>query len=513
MPDWSAGYVADIGYTYGTYAELNPHRTRLAFLAAGLVPPKVATACELGFGQGMSVNVHAAASGVQWYGTDFNPSQAAFAQDLAAASKADVHLYDQSFEEFCSRADLPDFDFIGLHGIFSWISDENRRVIVDFVRRKLKVGGVLYISYNTQPGWAAMAPVRELLSEHANVMGAPGGGSAARVDGSLAFVERVFATNPLFVKANPQIAARFDKVKTMSRNYLAHEYFNRDWMPFPFSRLSRWLEPAKLSYGCSAHYLDHVEAINVTAEQRELLSGITDPLFAQTVLDYMTNQSFRRDYWVKGPRKLGNMERDEQMLQLRVLLLTGRADVPMKITAALGELTLQPQVYEPLLDLLADQMPHTVGSLIDTARSRHGLTPQHVLQALLILAGGGHLVTLQDEDVLDRAIPAAQRLNARVCELAVSQHELHYLAAPATGGALSVDRIQLLFLLARTRGANDAEQWAAFAQEVLVRQGQRLVHEGKPMGSDDEQYTELVKRAVHLRDHKLPLLRRLGAVA
>jgi len=44
---------------------------------------------------------------------------------------------------------LPDFDYIGLHGIWSWISDENRQVIVDFIRKKLKVGGVLYISYNT----------------------------------------------------------------------------------------------------------------------------------------------------------------------------------------------------------------------------------------------------------------------------------------------------------------------------------------------------------------------------
>jgi SAM-dependent methyltransferase len=154
MPDWSAGYVADIGYTYGTYPELNPQRVRLAFLVAGLVPPKVGNACELGFGQGMSVNVHAAASSTAWYGTDFNPAQAGFAQELAAASGTSARLYDESFAEFCGRDDLPDFDFIGLHGIFSWISDENRAIIVDFVRRKLKVGGVLYISYNTQAGWA-----------------------------------------------------------------------------------------------------------------------------------------------------------------------------------------------------------------------------------------------------------------------------------------------------------------------------------------------------------------------
>ena len=40
MTDWTAGYVADIGYTFGYYTELNPLRARLAFLNAGLVPPR-----------------------------------------------------------------------------------------------------------------------------------------------------------------------------------------------------------------------------------------------------------------------------------------------------------------------------------------------------------------------------------------------------------------------------------------------------------------------------------------
>jgi predicted O-methyltransferase YrrM len=88
MSDWTAGYVADVGYTFGYYTELNPLRLRLAFLNAGLAFPEVSTACELGFGQGMSTNIHAAALASQWFGTDFNPSQAGFAQELAAASGA-----------------------------------------------------------------------------------------------------------------------------------------------------------------------------------------------------------------------------------------------------------------------------------------------------------------------------------------------------------------------------------------------------------------------------------------
>ena len=144
MSDWTAGYVADIGYTYGYYTELNPLRARLAFLNSGLACPNFGTACELGFGQGLSANLHAAASATQWYGTDFNPAQAGFAQELASAAGTSARLFDEAFADFCARPDLPDFDTIGLHGIWSWISDANRAVIVDFVRRKLKVGGVVF---------------------------------------------------------------------------------------------------------------------------------------------------------------------------------------------------------------------------------------------------------------------------------------------------------------------------------------------------------------------------------
>lgn len=281
MSDWTAGYVADIGYTYGYYTELNPLRVRLAFLNAGLVPPEVGSACELGFGQGMSANLHAAASVVQWAGTDFNPAQAGFAQELARVADSGAQLFDEAFDAFCNRPELPEFDYIGLHGIWSWISDENRAVIVDFVRRKLKVGGVLYISYNTQPGWAAMVPMRDLLTEHAEVLGADGAGIVSRIDSALAFADQLLASNPTYARANPQIAERIKMIKGQDRHYVAHEYFTRDWQPMAFAKMAQWLVPAKLQWACSANYLDAIDAVNLTAEQQTLLASIPDPMFGR----------------------------------------------------------------------------------------------------------------------------------------------------------------------------------------------------------------------------------------
>ena len=292
MTDWTSGYVADIDYTFGYYTELNPLRVKLAFLNAGRVAPDYGTACELGFGQGISTNIHAAASLTSWHGTDFNPAQAAFAQELAAVSDAAATLYDDAFADFVVRSD---FDYFGIHGIWSWISEENRAIIVDFIGRKLKVGGVLYISYNTLPGWASFAPIRHLMTQHANIIGTEGNGIVSRIDGALGFAEKLLATNPAFARANPLVAERLGKIKEQNRHYLAHEYFNRDWHPMHFATMQEWLAPAKLSYACSAHYLDHVDDINLTKEQQAFLKDIPDLLFRETVRDFCINQQFRKE--------------------------------------------------------------------------------------------------------------------------------------------------------------------------------------------------------------------------
>ena len=65
MSDWTSGYVADIGYTYGYYTDLSPLRVPFQASIAQVTPPQVRTACELGFGQGMSINLHAAASDIE----------------------------------------------------------------------------------------------------------------------------------------------------------------------------------------------------------------------------------------------------------------------------------------------------------------------------------------------------------------------------------------------------------------------------------------------------------------
>ena len=510
MTNWTAGYVADIGYTFGYYTELNPLRVKLAFLNAGLVPPEMGAACELGFGQGMSANLHAAASVVQWHGTDFNPSQAAFAQELVSACESGAQLFDEAFDHFCTRSDLPDFDYIGLHGIWSWISDENRNVIVDFIRRKLKVGGVVYISYNTQPGWAAMVPMRDLLTEHAQVLGADGAGIVSRIDNALAFVDQLLAANPTYARANPQVAERVKKIKDQNRHYLAHEYFNRDWKPMAFEEMARWLEPAKVQWACSANYLDAIDTVNLSAEQQTLLASIPDPMFRQTTRDFCVNQQFRKDYWVKGSRTLTALEQGEALRTLRVILVQPRADVSLKVTGSLGEAKLQEAVYNPILDALADYKIKSLAQIEqDLKANGQTLSFGQILQAVMILSATGAIFPVQDDAAISKTRKVADTLNLHLMNKARANKELSYLASPVTGGGIAVPRFHQLFVLARCQGHKQPEDWAKFVWGVLAMQGQRLVKEGKALETEAENVAELTAQAQEFASKQLPILKAL----
>ncbi len=511
MRDWSAGYVADVGYTFGYYPELNPLRVKLAFLNSGLHFPAVGVACELGFGQGLSINLHATASVAQWHGTDFNPAQAAFAMELNNVSKAAARLYDESFKDFANRDDLPEFDYIGMHGIWSWVSDANRAVIVDFIRRKLKVGGVLYISYNTLPGWAAFAPMRHLIAAHAEVMSAKGRGLVTRIDSAIDFADKLLATKPVFSALNPEVTERVKKLKEQNRHYLAHEYFNKDWDPMHIDTMSKWLKPAKLEYACSASYLDHVDAINLTPEQQRLLSEIPDNLLRESVRDFVVNQQFRRDYWVKGARKLNLLEQLEALRSISVILISHRRDIYLKVTGTLGEASMNESIYVPILDLLADHKVRTIES-IEVALASKGIKFAQIQEALVLLAGSGHVATAQPEEIINKVKPATDRLNGYLLSYARGSADIAYLVSPVTGGGISVGRFSQLFLNAAIQGKTHPQEWAQAVWQTLSGQGQKIIKAGKTLETPQENLAELTSQAQAFAEKQLPILKALLVV-
>lgn len=507
--EWNAGYVTDVNYTFGYYGELNPLRCRLPLLMGGRHAPKIENACELGFGQGVSVSIHAALQpGISWYGTDFNPSQAAFATEMVRLAGAEAKLYDEAFADFCHREDLPDFDFIGLHGIWTWISDANRDVLVDFIRRKLRPGGVLFISYNTLPGWSASAPIRHLMKRHADVMGAPGQGIIGQTDAALNFIDEFMKLAPLYAKTNPTAVDRLTQIKGYDRKYLAHEYMNRDWQPMYFADLENWLGDAKVGFATSAHVLDSMFELNMTNEQAAFLRGIPDVSLQETIRDYCMNQQFRRDYWIRGVRTLVGHEQIAALREERILLTIAKEDLPTKVRGAYGEATLLDAIYQPIYEPLLDYKPHSIQEVEAHVASKN-ISFGQLNSALGILLGLGAIQPAAPGADLAKAKTRALALNKAIARRSLSVGDVAFFAAPGTGGGVAAPRFHQLFWMSRQNGGKTPADWAAFAWSVLQGQGQAIVKNGVAL-QGEENLTEMRSEAEQWGAKILPVWTALG---
>ena len=512
--DWTEGYVQEIDYTHGYYRELAPGLLDLACVSRGvstLLEYRPLRYLELAFGQGISINIHAAACEGEFWGNDFNPTHTINARELSAASGSDAQLSDDSFAELAARDDLPEFDVITMHGTWSWISAENRRAIVDIVRRKLSPGGVFYMSYNCLPGWAAELPLRHLLMLHAELASPESQGLAAKIDASLAFAQSMLDADAKYFRAHGGLPGWMEKMAGHNRNYLAHEYFNRDWHPMPFADVARSLAEAKLNFAASATLAEHLDGLGLPEKARKMLAGIQHPIMRETVQDYFVNQRFRRDIFVKGPRRLSPAGRAERLRSMPFALLVQPDQVPMKLAVTAGEIELHPEIYRPFLEAMAgdDFAPKTLRQLEAYPKCSKITFPQ-LVQMAVVLTGTGHLHPAQRASDIDAATPRCKALNAHIIERAALTDNVSTLASAVIGAGVPVTRQDMLFLRARSRGIKAEDQWAQHAWECLLANGQRLVTGGKTLQSAEENLAHLRAEAKELSRKRLPVFKSLG---
>ncbi len=507
MSDWSAGYVTDIPYTYGVYRELFPSMLGFAALASGFLGPDFnspLTYCELGCGQGYTSNLVAAANpNIEVYANDFNPAHILGARALAvAAGTRNVHFFDSSFAEFAVDATLPDFDIIVLHGIYSWINVENRQHIVDFIRRRLRIGGLVYISYNALPAYASVMPLRRLLVDRAE---AAHGSIVDRIEEAVAYARKLEVAGASYL-SDPRVLEQFKKIKESGRDYVVHEYFNQDWTAFYHADVVADLNEAKLTYVGSAELLSSVDAVNLTQAQRALLATATTSVERETLRDYMLNQRFRRDIFVKGAVRLGPQAANARWMDMRFILSNGREDVPLTVIGARGEAELQREVYQPLLDTLANGA-RTVAELMTDPRVV-AIGGDRLRQALTVLVGAGQLQPSLDE-AGDAARAAGTKLfNRKIIEQSQSSEQWRFLASPIFGGPVHLGRVSQLFLLAHEDGVADSPE---FVCDALMSQGLGVAkHDGTKWETREENLAALNSLFEIFNAKQLPLLRSLG---
>jgi len=459
--------IRNVAYTHGYYRELSPAMIATALESQGVTPPDLTAPlnyCELGMGFGVSLLVNAACfPHMRFFGNDFNPDHVAYAQGLADdAGLGNVELFEDGFEELLQR-DLPQMDMIVMHGVYTWVSPAQRQVIADFIEHRLKPGGVVYVSHNTLPGWAAQMPLRQLVHRHA-VRGGPRRSPADQLKDSVAVMKELQALGARYFEACPSAAARLDLLAESDPHYVAHEYFNPYWQPQYVHEVAGEMACAGLLRAAAALLEEHVDAAWLSDGARAQLEAEPDPLWRETWRDVHLNQSFRRDLYTRGAAPLTGAEREARLLSRRWALTVARAEITEpKLNGRAAEVADEAAVA-CVLDALADG-PASVRTLLrHPALEAWGA--RRVLDTLMLLSGAGVVHPALAEPLAQAARSAVQSFNIAAL-LRGGDDGLLQLACATTGQALGFSKPALLQLRAYCGGARDAASLAGAMGESL----------------------------------------------
>ena len=476
------GYRIDVEYNYDYHPELSPTLLRLLMLSQSVPFPasRPLRYLELGYGTGASFNIHAAACPGEYWGVDANAAHTASANALANASGAGPKALHLSFADLLRRTDLPSFDVIVAHGVWSWVSAANRELIVEILKRHLVDGGIFFMTSVALPAEAEIIPLQRLLRLQ--------GHDEARAATALAVALQA-AGSPYFAPGS-RAGGRLAALQNAHSSYIVHEYRNEDWQPFAFADIAAMLAPAGLQFVSGAALLDRYDDFRFTPAQCALLASIEDPVLRETARDFLRVRRHRDDVFVKqgGSAQPAALPADQEF----VLAFPVFAAAARTISTPVAEIKLGDPPFHKIIVCLGEDAyrPKRLDRLVGTGHD--------ALRALLTLIDAGIVYPAQPRALADEAVAACVRLNDEILRRALAGDTIKALASPITGTGVPVSRHQRLFLLARQRGANSADEWAKFALDAY--------------GPDARPGTaEILKEAVFFQT-RLPCYRALGLI-
>ena len=371
MSGWGGGYVTDITYMLGWYRQQSPTIIALAALLGGVAaelpgPDDPVQYLELGCGQGYGAML-LAASNPTWRVTavDFNPAHIAAAREWAAAGgltnitflEADLTTL---AEEPAGRA-LPQFDFVSLHGLWSWIPKAAQDGIVRLLRDKVRPGGAVHLSYNALPAWGSALGMARLLRTAGRQLAWR---SDRQAEEGLKLVRDLLAAEALQLRRSPMAQGVISRLDSLPSSYLAHEYMNENWAPCYHADVASALSDAKLDWVASGNLSENFPDLTLTPEQRAITQKFDDPLLRELIKDLCLDRTLRHDVFVRGARRISAAARDAVLRQIHLGLNMPPADLPLEADMPAGRAQLSPGFYKPIAEALVGG-PRRVGELLD----------------------------------------------------------------------------------------------------------------------------------------------------
>ena len=424
-------------------------------------------------------------------------------------------------------ADLPDCDLIVVQGAVLRGGDSPNTVL-DFVARKLKLGGALYVDYDSMPGAAAVHSLVQLLRVYAEAAGGgrtgPSAGepfvtlsgerppdSEARAAAILAFADRLLAVESPFTRTNKGVRARLDRLRGAEIVRFVERRLAAEWAPAWFHEVAATLQRQGILFGGPARLIDQVERLSFPQHLKRAVGAIADPIVEEAIKDLLANRAFRQDLFVRHPRPMRGEERMQHLLDLPFVLMMPAEAFSYRLKGPFGRFTFREDQYGPLLEALSaeDCRPKRGSELLAKPAFVKVRRPQ-LLRMLAILTGVGFAHPVRPEDQAAAAGPPCARLNVEHCRRALGGDEPALLVSPVTGGAVPVAPVQGLFLLAGAGRQGEPEDWARFALAATAAAGRRVERLGQVAESGGEALAALVEGARRFAAATLPVVRALG---
>lgn len=511
---WKEGYVQLVEYEGYYIDSTNPLKINYLLLQNFYKPMPLEendeiNHCELAIGQGVTLNIHAACfPNIEYYGNDFNHAQIVRAQEDSKASGVDAHIYEASFQQFDEDfKDLPKFDYIYAHGIYTWVSRKNRDHIINFVKDHLKPHGVLLISYNTLAGWAYIQPIKAILMS-----------KFLTTDSKLSPLDR-FTESVRFVRelqkglsyqTNQLVDSILGGFKKHDINYLVAEYMAKEWHLYNFSDLIEDINDKSISFIGDSR-LPFALGNLTSEEQDEILANIKDKVLYENTRDFFLNTRFRSDFFQRNPKRISAQERDALLKNQRFVLQNVYELVEGRIKFAIAGVRFQfPPSCElgQIWKLLNEEKKiWTFKEILD----RVPCSMKTMNSALNMLLCADLIALAVSEKTLEKSVEHCRGLNIHTLRkrLVINDNKL-ILADPVTASAIRMAYLNALVTLEHMENKInifDKKQITGFLFERFKKRITKINLNGRRINTLEQLETELSNWADRFNDYQLPILK------
>ena len=260
-----------------------------------------------------------------------------------------------------SHDHLGTYDYIIAHGFYSWVDEDTKDNFLRLCKEHLGENGILYMSYNTYPGWHKMDSVRALL-EFANKdidtlnhreKVRHGKTVASKLGALMLEYDTVKAQQGPFLQSLRQTLQKQDC-------YVGHDHLEPVNTPVYFHQCMDHMAEHGFTYLCDCDLnLSFPDVYDETLRTKLQELAPHDPLAREQYIDFMLNTAFRKSLFThKGatPKRITETSVTD-------------AEFQHSLEQFLFTLRIPSEHLEPIFEDLAKRMPISVADSNTTHES------------------------------------------------------------------------------------------------------------------------------------------------